>query len=118
MAPQPAANGVLPVAVLQKNAPASTPRGPKAPSPRLKLVCRRLPPGLTQAEFETILGDDWKLGGGKVDWFRYHKGKISKEYAPRHLTSRRRAQTYNAAVSPNLRSRLAPISALPSIPLL
>ena len=78
-------NGVLPVQALQKNAPASAPRGPNAPSPRLKLICRRLPPGLTRAEFESALGEDWKVGAGKVDWINYRKGKISKEYdAPRY----------------------------------
>jgi regulator of nonsense transcripts 3 len=41
---------------------------------------RRLPPGLTKAEYETVVGDEWKAGAGKVDWFNYRKGKISKEY--------------------------------------
>ncbi|RMZ69106.1 hypothetical protein GMOD_00003023 [Pyrenophora seminiperda CCB06] len=82
MAPQPGANGVLPVALLQKNAPAQTPRGPKAAQPRLKLICRRLPPGLTKAEFVDALGDEWKLGAGKIDWINYRKGKISTEYVP------------------------------------
>ena len=81
MAPHAGVNGVLPVAVLQKNAPSHAPRGPKAAQPRLKLICRRLPPGLTKAEFETILGDEWKAGAGKVDWINWRKGKISKEYA-------------------------------------
>ncbi len=80
MAPQAGVNGVLPVAVLQRNAPAQAPRGPKAAQPRLKLVLRRLPPGLTKAEFEGIVGDEWKVGAGKVDWFKYEKGKISNEY--------------------------------------
>lgn len=80
MAPQPGPNGVLPVAVLQRNAPAQTPRGPKAAQPRLKLVLRRLPPGLTKAEFEAVVGDEWKVGAGKTDWFNYRKGKISNEY--------------------------------------
>jgi regulator of nonsense transcripts 3 len=35
---------------------------------------------LTKAEFETILGDEWKPGAGKVDWMSWRKGKISKEY--------------------------------------
>lgn len=78
------ANGVLPISatVLQKNAPASAPRGPssRASAPRLKLALRRLPPGLTKAEFEAALGDEWKVGGGKVDWMLYKTGKISKEY--------------------------------------
>ena len=80
MAPQAGVNGVLPVAVLQRNAPTQAPRGPKAAQPRLKLVLRRLPPGLTKTEFESTVGDEWKVGAGKVDWSNYRKGKISKEY--------------------------------------
>ncbi|KAF2869897.1 Smg-4/UPF3 family-domain-containing protein [Massariosphaeria phaeospora] len=79
MAPPPGVNGVIPVTVLQKNGPASVPRGPKAAQPRLKLVCRRLPPGLTKTEFEAILGEEWKLGAGKIDWMDYKGGKISKD---------------------------------------
>lgn len=88
-APQPGANGVLPVpaAALQKNTAQSNSNGaPRAASnrsqqPRLKLVVRRLAPGLTQQEFELALGDEWKLGQGKVDWFTYKAGKISKDLA-------------------------------------
>jgi regulator of nonsense transcripts 3 len=84
-APSQPANGVLPIpaAVLQKQSPTANPRGParsKPNSPRLKVVIRRLPPGLTQEEFEAALGDDWKVGGAKVDWFVYKPGKVSKEY--------------------------------------
>ena len=46
----------------------------------MKVIIRRLAPGLTEAEFTSILGDDWRLGGGKVDWFLYKPGKDSKEY--------------------------------------
>ncbi|USP74562.1 uncharacterized protein yc1106_01836 [Curvularia clavata] len=82
MAPPPGPNGgVLPVALLQKNTPAQTPRGPKPPQPRLKLICRRLPPGLTKTEFVQALGDEWKLGAGKIDWINYRKGKISTDAA-------------------------------------
>ncbi|KAF2018930.1 hypothetical protein BU24DRAFT_488988 [Aaosphaeria arxii CBS 175.79] len=81
MAPQAGANGVLPASVLQKNAPTPAPRGPKAASPRLKLVLRRLPPGLTKAELDQILGDEWKVGGGKIDWLSFREGKISKDLA-------------------------------------
>ena len=80
MAPPNNPNGVLPVTLLQKNAPAQSPRGPKAAQPRLKLICRRLPPGLTKTEFVEALGDEWKLGAGKIDWMNYRKGKISTEY--------------------------------------
>ena len=48
-------------------------------APRLKLLVRRLPPGLTQPEYEAIIGEDWKVDGGKVDWLVYKAGKISKE---------------------------------------
>ncbi|KAI4707937.1 hypothetical protein J4E89_007567 [Alternaria sp. Ai002NY15] len=81
MAPPNNPNGVLPVTLLQKNAPAQSPRGPKAAQPRLKLICRRLPPGLTKTEFIEALGDEWKLGAGKIDWMNYRKGKISTDAA-------------------------------------
>ncbi|KAF2743160.1 hypothetical protein M011DRAFT_471699 [Sporormia fimetaria CBS 119925] len=81
-------NGVLPASVLQKNPPPSAPRGPKAAQPRLKLVLRRLPPGLTKAEFSAILGDEWKQGGGKVDWLEYIEGKVSKDPAKPSRPSR------------------------------
>ncbi|OAL50850.1 hypothetical protein IQ07DRAFT_509484 [Pyrenochaeta sp. DS3sAY3a] len=79
MAPPAGVNGVLPVAVLQKNTPAQTPRGPKAAQPRLKLICRRLPPGLTKAEFESALGDEWKPGAGRIDRLLYRTGNISTD---------------------------------------
>ena len=69
--------GVLPIPASTTQKTANT--QPKAVAPRLKLLVRRLPPGLTQAEFETALGDDWKTGGGKVDWSQYKEGKVSKE---------------------------------------
>lgn len=82
MAPPTGVNGVLPVTVLHKTSPPSAPRGSKASQPRLKLVLRRLPPGLAKTEFEAILGDEWKVGAGKIDWLDYKKGKVSKEYVP------------------------------------
>ncbi|CAI6245392.1 unnamed protein product [Periconia digitata] len=89
MAPPAGANGIIPVtAIQQKNSPASAPRGPKALAPRLKLVLRRLPPGLTKPEFDTLLGDEWKVGGGKIDWLTYKKGKISKDVAKPSRPSR------------------------------
>jgi regulator of nonsense transcripts 3 len=74
----------IPVSATQKGSPAPAPAtksAAKPPAPRLKLIVRRLPPGLTQGEFETNLGDDWKVGSGQVDWFQYKPGKVSKEYA-------------------------------------
>ncbi|KAF2661305.1 hypothetical protein K491DRAFT_710886 [Lophiostoma macrostomum CBS 122681] len=88
MAPQAGVNGVLPGSVLQKTPPASAPRGPKAAQPRLKLVLRRLPPGLTRTEFVDALGQDWKVGAGKTDWLLYRKGKVSKDAAKPSRPSR------------------------------
>ncbi|PYI20458.1 hypothetical protein BO99DRAFT_431644 [Aspergillus violaceofuscus CBS 115571] len=78
----------IPVAATQKNASATTKKAPKPPAPRLKLLIRRLPPGLTKAEFETALGPEWKTGAGKVDWFLYKPGKVSKDPAKPSRPSR------------------------------
>jgi regulator of nonsense transcripts 3 len=73
------ANGVLPVTAIQTSGNASKPAS-KPPVARLKVIIRRLPPGLTEAEFVSIVGYEWKLSQGKVDWFLYKPGKDSKEY--------------------------------------
>ncbi|KAL2840883.1 Smg-4/UPF3 family-domain-containing protein [Aspergillus pseudoustus] len=84
------AGGVLqiPASATQKNAPSPAKRTPKPAAPRLKLLVRRLPPGLTQEEFETALGAEWKLGGGKVSWYQYKPGKVSKDPAKPSRPSR------------------------------
>lgn len=46
---------------------------------RLKIQVRRLPPGLTEAEFKEAIGEDWLPGKERVDWMSYQPGKISKE---------------------------------------
>jgi regulator of nonsense transcripts 3 len=73
-------NGVPPT-VLQRVPPNNAPRGtPRKPTPpRLKVLIRRLPPGLTETEFYAIIGAEWKTGAGKADWANYEPGKISKE---------------------------------------
>lgn len=58
----------------------------------LKVVIRRLPPGMTEEEFVTILGDTWKLGNGKVSWFDYKEGKIAREYVAHALGEDEEAQ--------------------------
>ncbi|KAG2421186.1 hypothetical protein HFD88_000802 [Aspergillus terreus] len=79
----------IPVAATQKNATTAAPKkAPKPPAPRLKLLVRRLPPGLTQNEFEFAIGDEWKVGAGKVDWFQYKPGKVSKDPAKPSRPSR------------------------------
>jgi regulator of nonsense transcripts 3 len=35
---------------------------------------------MTEPEFTTILGPDWAVGKGLVDWLSYVPGKISSEY--------------------------------------
>jgi len=80
----PSSNGILsiPASATQKGASTTLPSSAlhsRASAPRLKVVIRRLAPGLTQDEFEVALGHEWKLGGGKVDWRLFKSGKLSKE---------------------------------------
>lgn len=83
-------NGVLsiPASATQKKSGGGS-EGPtsRAPLARLKIIVRRLPPGLSQSEFDEALGDEWRTGGDKVDWTVYKEGKVSKEYesASRYL---------------------------------
>lgn len=71
-------NGILTVTASQTSH--TRPGGAVKVNPKLKVIIRRLPPGLTETEFTSILGDDWKLGNTRVDWFLYKAGKDSKEY--------------------------------------
>ncbi|KAK0119986.1 regulator of nonsense transcription [Cadophora gregata] len=79
MATRTQANGVLSIASSQTTGNGNKPAPAKPAAVKLKIIIRRLPPGLTQEEFTTILGEEWKLGQGKVDWFRYKPGKDSKD---------------------------------------
>ncbi len=75
-------NGVLPIPASQPQTTATNnanTASKRSTGPRLKIVVRRLAPGLTEAEFAKLLGEEWKLGLGKVDWFSYRPGKNSKE---------------------------------------
>ncbi|KAL9613555.1 MAG: hypothetical protein Q9167_001888 [Letrouitia subvulpina] len=75
-------NGVLaiPASATQKRQEMiSETQAPRFPAPRLKIVIRHLPPGLTQPEFEDALGEEWRVHSGKVDWAVYKPGKISKD---------------------------------------
>lgn len=70
-------NNQNPKGLLQVN-PAAINKDSTSPSKstlRLKLLVRRLPPGLTKDEFLEALGDEWKPKAGKVDWFEYRCGK-------------------------------------------
>lgn len=59
----------------------------KTIAPKLKLEIRRLPPSLTLVEFEATLGDEWKLGNGKVDWREFVPGKL-KAPGKQHVQAR------------------------------
>ncbi|KAK2071878.1 hypothetical protein P8C59_006267 [Phyllachora maydis] len=49
----------------------------KTPQEGIKMIVRRLPPGLTEAEFLSVLGREWKPGNGRIGWFDYHMGQVS-----------------------------------------
>ncbi|CZR52146.1 related to nucleolar phosphoprotein [Phialocephala subalpina] len=72
-------NGVLAVTASQTSGNAPRSAAVKSSNQKLKAIVRRLAPGLTEIEFTTTLGEDWKLGGGRVDWFLYKPGKDSKD---------------------------------------
>ncbi|KAL8924064.1 MAG: hypothetical protein Q9172_002863 [Xanthocarpia lactea] len=73
-----ARNGVIEIPASATQARPAMPSATSSTT-RLKLVIRRLPPGLTEDEFETSLGEDWKVGSGKVDWAVFKPGKVSKD---------------------------------------
>lgn len=78
--------GVLPIRPAQTQGPADSSRSAKskaAAQDGIKAKVRRLPPGMTEQEFLTILGDSWKPGNGKVGWFSYHCGHTPKRYVNR-----------------------------------
>ena len=76
--------GVLPIsaaATKKDKSSSSQPKAsPRTPAPRVRLIIRRLAPGLTEVEFWEALGEEWKVGKGKVEWAVFKDGKISKEY--------------------------------------
>ncbi|KAK4154468.1 Smg-4/UPF3 family-domain-containing protein [Chaetomidium leptoderma] len=60
----------------------------KAPAQGDKVVVRRLPPAMTEEEFVTILGDEWRVGCGSVDWLSYWPGKVSQHPSKPSIPSR------------------------------
>lgn len=78
-------NGVLPISVAQQadkpDKGGKSSRGkPKISQDGLKVSIRYLPPGLKEFECISILGDDWRVGGGKVDWLYFEPGKQARTY--------------------------------------
>jgi regulator of nonsense transcripts 3 len=74
----------MPTGILQKgtssNANAAQSSKPKKDEgPRLKVVIRRLPPGLTENEYQSCVGSEWVLGQGKVDHYVWRSGKVSAD---------------------------------------
>jgi len=80
-ATQRQAGGVLPIpaAVTHAHTNGSGQAQTKSSAARLKVLIRRLPPGITQAEVQDVLGSEWATGKGKVDWASFKPGKVSKE---------------------------------------
>lgn len=79
---RPQTNGVLPITASQTAGNGSNIAKQSTVKPvlsKLKVIVRRLPPSLTEAEFTTALGDGLKVGQGKVDWYLYKPGKDSTE---------------------------------------
>jgi len=75
-------SGVLPITAAtttQHQTNGSNKTQAKSTTARSKVLIRRLPPGITQAEVETGLGEAWQAGKGKVDWISFRPGKASKE---------------------------------------
>ncbi|MCJ1473286.1 hypothetical protein MMC13_001937 [Lambiella insularis] len=60
----------------------------RAALPRLKVIVRRLPPGIEEDEFYECLGKQWKPAGERVDWASFKSGKISKDPAKPSKPSR------------------------------
>ncbi|KAK2627890.1 hypothetical protein QTJ16_002536 [Diplocarpon rosae] len=79
MATRTQANGVLSITPAHTSGNVARPTPAKPSAIKLKIIIRRLAPGLTEEEFISVLGDEWKLGHGKVDWFCYKPGKESKD---------------------------------------
>ncbi|KAK4175880.1 putative regulator of nonsense transcripts [Triangularia setosa] len=79
-------NGTTAVAQSSADSPKATKT--KAPANGEKVVIRRLPPGMTEEEYHNILGDEWKLGNGKVDWFSWCSGKVSQHPSKPSLPAR------------------------------
>lgn len=82
------AGGVLPISAItartstqaQVDVPAPSSKAAQATSQqKLKLVIRRLPPGLTLPELQSALGDEWKIGQGRVTWTSWRPGKVSRK---------------------------------------
>ena len=71
--------GVLKIPASATQSRPQMPSAPAGPPSRLKLVVRRLPPGLTEEELKEILGEEWQVGNGKVDWANFKPGKVSRE---------------------------------------
>ncbi|KFY53664.1 hypothetical protein V496_07415, partial [Pseudogymnoascus sp. VKM F-4515 (FW-2607)] len=78
MASRAQTNGVLPIPASQ-TAPKTSKASQNRAGPSLKVVVRRLAPALTEAEFMKIIGEEWKVGAGRVDWFSYKPGKVSTD---------------------------------------
>ncbi|KAI1136814.1 Smg-4/UPF3 family-domain-containing protein, partial [Hypoxylon sp. FL0543] len=74
-------NGVLPLSSTPATNDAPKTSKAKDPPRGKKVIIRRLPPAMTEAEFWAVLGEEWKSGQGKVDWMRFQEGTVSQDPA-------------------------------------
>ncbi|WEW56983.1 hypothetical protein PRK78_002442 [Emydomyces testavorans] len=108
-ASKPTTAGILPIpasATQQHTALRPRSTNSRIAAPRTKLLIRRLPPGLTQLEFETALGEEWAVGKGKVDWLTYKPGKVSADLAKPSRPSRAYIRITSSAVLNDLAEKV------------
>lgn len=96
MPPPPKGRGVLPVTAAQTKKPVKQLQ-PQLPAPRLRLIIRRLPPGLTETEFWNCLGTEWQANQGKIDVAAFKPGKISRDLAKSSKPARAYLKVKDAA---------------------
>jgi hypothetical protein len=78
---------------------------PAAPKPKLKVVCRKLPPGLDEPAFRAQL-EKLELEG-KYDWLTFYQGKV--RWGGARAQEEARSETRSEARSQ--RGRVSPPSA-------
>jgi regulator of nonsense transcripts 3 len=78
----------------------------KRPQERLKLAIRLLPPGLTEDEFKSALGEEWQVGKGRIDWLDFSPGKVTKSLAKYSKPSTAWIRVANVSFVPQLEEKL------------
>ena len=92
-------------AIARHRPPTGTGPSSRIATPRMKIIIRRLPPGLGEAEFYACLGEQWRTGQEKVDWASYKPGSISKELNRDFLSCLRLLISVNSPAKPSRPAR-------------